>query len=136
LFIFDALDGTISAWNSSLTDAQVMVNNSASGAVYSGLAIDSNGTGNFILAANLAANTIDVFDTKFAPTSLSGKFSDPTLPPGYAPFNVHVFNGQVYVMYALQTAGGGLLPREQVPDISISSTGAAIFSREPFQEGI
>ena len=107
LFIFDALDGTISAWNSSLTDAQVMVNNSTSGAVYTGLAIDSNSTGNFILAANLAANTIDVFDTKFAPTSLSGKFSDPTLPPGYAPFNVHVFNGQVYVMYALQTAGGG-----------------------------
>ena len=107
LFIFDSLDGTISAWNSSLTDAQVMVNNSASGAVYTGLAIDSNSTGNFILAANLAANTIDVFDTKFAPTSLGGKFSDPTLPPGYAPFNVHVFNGQVYVMYALQTAGGG-----------------------------
>jgi uncharacterized protein (TIGR03118 family) len=107
LFIFDALDGTISAWNSSLTDAQLMVNNSASGAVYTGLAIVSNSTGNFILAANLAANTIDVFDTKFAPTSLGGKFSDPTLPPGYAPFNVHVFNGQVYVMYALQTAGGG-----------------------------
>ncbi len=107
LFIFDALDGTIAAWNSSLTDAQVMVDNSASGAVYTGLAIDSNSTGNFILAANLAANTIDVFDTKFAPTSLGGKFSDPTLPSGYAPFNVHVFNGQVYVMYALQTAGGG-----------------------------
>jgi uncharacterized protein (TIGR03118 family) len=107
LFIFDALDGTISAWNASLTDAQVMVDNSASGAVYTGLAIDSNSTGNFILAANLAANKIDVFDTKFAPTSLGGAFSDPTLPPGYAPFNVHVFNGQVYVMYALQTAGGG-----------------------------
>jgi uncharacterized protein (TIGR03118 family) len=107
LFVFDALDGTISAWNSSLTDAQVMVDNSASGAVYTGLAIDSNSSGNFILAANLTANTIDVFDTKFAPTSLSGKFSDPTLPHGYAPFNVHIFNGQVYVMYALQTAGGG-----------------------------
>jgi hypothetical protein len=46
LFIFDSLDGTISAWNSSMTNAEVGVDNSASGAVYTGLTIDNNGTGN------------------------------------------------------------------------------------------
>jgi len=43
-FIFDGQDGTITAWNSSvdLTHALVMVDNSASGAVYKGLAIGTN----------------------------------------------------------------------------------------------
>jgi len=107
LFIFDSLDGTISAWNSSVTDAEVVVDNSATGAVYTGLAIDNNGTGNFVLAANLAANKIDVFDAKFVPTTLSGNFTDPSIPAGYAPFNVHSINNQVFVMYAQQNPAGG-----------------------------
>ena len=107
LFIFDSLDGTISAWNSSVTNAEVVVDNSASGAVYTGLAIDNNGSGNFVLAANLAANKIDVFDAKFAAATLSGNFTDPTIPSGYAPFNVHVINNQVFVTYAQQNPAGG-----------------------------
>lgn len=107
LFLFDSLDGTISAWNSSLTNAVTVVDNSAAGAVYTGLAIANNGTANFILAANLASGKIDVFDTKFAPANLAGNFTDPTLPQGFAPFNVHVLNNQVYVMYAMQTPSGG-----------------------------
>lgn len=107
LFLFDSLDGTISAWNASLTNAQTVVDNSAAGAVYTGLAIANNGTANFIFAANLATNKIDVFDTKFAPADLQGNFADPSIPQGYAPFNVHLLNNQVYVLYALQTPGGG-----------------------------
>jgi uncharacterized protein (TIGR03118 family) len=107
LFIFDSLDGTISGWNTSLTNAQKVVDNSASGAVYTGLAIENNGTANYILAANFAQNEIDVFDNEFARITLSGHFVDPNLPSGYAPFNVHVLNNQVYVMYDLQTPGGG-----------------------------
>jgi uncharacterized protein (TIGR03118 family) len=116
LFIFDALDGTISAWNSNVTNAAVVVDNSASGAVYTGLAIVNNGTGNFLLAANLAANKIEVFDAKFAPATLSGNFTDPSIPPGFAPFNVHVINNQVFVMYAQQNPAGG-------PPTTGSSTG-------------
>lgn len=107
LFLFDSLDGTISAWNSNLTNAVTVVDNSAAGAVYTGLAIANNGTGNFILAANLASAKIDIFDTKFAPANLKGSFTDPSLPQGFAPFNVHVLNNQVYVMYAQQTPNGG-----------------------------
>jgi len=107
LFIFDSLDGTISGWNASLTNAQKVVDNFAAGAVYTGLAIENNGTANYILAANFAQNEIDVFDNEFASITLSGRFVDPNLPPGYAPFNVHVLNNQVYVMYDLQTPGGG-----------------------------
>jgi uncharacterized protein (TIGR03118 family) len=106
-FIFDSLDGSISAWNSNGANAQTVVDNSASGASYTGLAIDNNGTANFVLAANLAKGTIDVFDTKFAPAKLAGAFVDPTIPQGFAPFNVHVLNNQVYVMYAMQAPKGG-----------------------------
>lgn len=107
LFIFDALDGTVSAWNSSLTNATVVVDNSAAGAVYTGLALINNGTANFLLAANLAQNRIDVFDAKFAPATLGGNFTDPSIPSGFAPFNVHVINNQVFVMYAQQNPAGG-----------------------------
>ena len=107
LFLFSGLDGTISAWNTSLTDAKRMVDNSGTGAVYTGLTIASNATDSFILAANMGTHAIDVFDTKFATVSLPGKFIDPTVPPGYAPFNVHALNGKIYVLYAMQTPGGG-----------------------------
>jgi uncharacterized protein (TIGR03118 family) len=107
-FIFDALDGTISAWNPSVTNAVVVANNSASGAVYTGITIVNNGTGNFLLAANFSKNKIDVLDSQFAAASLSGNFTDPSIPSGFAPFNVHVINNQVFVMYAQQNPAGGL----------------------------
>ena len=102
-FLFGSLDGTISAWNSSLANAQTVVDNSAAGAVYTGLAIETTGTSSFILTANFKANKIDVFDTNFAAAKFAGTFVDPTIPQGFAPFNVHVLNNQVYVMYASQT---------------------------------
>ena len=106
-FVFDALDGTISAWNPSVTNAVVVADNSASGAVYTGITIVNNGTGNFLLAANLSKNKIDVFDSKFAPATLGGNFIDPSIPSGFAPFNVHVINNQVFVMYAPQNLAAG-----------------------------
>jgi uncharacterized protein (TIGR03118 family) len=106
-FIFDALDGTISAWNPSVTNAALVVNNSASGAAYTGIAIVNNGTANFLLAADISKNKIDVFDSKFAPAVLSENFTDPSIPSGFAPFNVHVINNQVFVMYAQQNPAGG-----------------------------
>jgi uncharacterized protein (TIGR03118 family) len=107
LFIFDSLDGTISAWNTTVTGAQPIVDNSASGAVYTGLAIVNNSTGNFLLAANLAGSKIDVFDSAFHSATLSGSFADPSLPAGFAPFNVQVINNQVFVMYAQLNPAGG-----------------------------
>jgi uncharacterized protein (TIGR03118 family) len=106
LFIFDALDGTISAWNTNVTDAKLVVDNSATGAAYTGLAIINNGTANYLLAADLTGNKIDVFDSKFAPATLSGNFTDPSIPAGFAPFNVHVIKNQVFVMYGQQNANG------------------------------
>jgi uncharacterized protein (TIGR03118 family) len=104
-FIFATEDGVIAAWSSGTTAIRA-ADRSASGAVYKGLAIGNNGSGNFLYAANFQAGTVDVFDTSFGLTSLSGNFTDPNLPAGYAPFNIQNFGGKLYVTYALKEVGG------------------------------
>ena len=106
IFLFDSEDGTISGWNESVdaTSAVLAVDRSSSGAVYKGLAIGTNQAGIFLYATNFHAGTIDVFDKKFALTRLSGSFSDPNLPSGYAPFGIQNLGGKLYVTYAEQDA--------------------------------
>jgi uncharacterized protein (TIGR03118 family) len=102
-FMFSTEDGTISAWNTG-TLAQVMVDNSAAGAAYEGLAVGTSSLGPTLYAANFNTGNIDVFDGKFAPATLAGSFKDPNLPAGFAPFNVWPVAGKLYVMYAKQNA--------------------------------
>jgi len=68
------------------------------GAVYTGLAINTAGTR--LYAADSALGKVNVFDSSFAPLSLPGAFTDPTLPSGFVPFNVQDIAGKVYVTYA------------------------------------
>jgi uncharacterized protein (TIGR03118 family) len=105
-FIFSTEDGTISGWSPGvdLTHAILVVDNSARGANYKGLALAGNGTGFFLYAADFRNGRIDVFDRTFAPATLPGSFSDPTLPAGYAPFGIQNINGNLYVTYAKQDA--------------------------------
>jgi uncharacterized protein (TIGR03118 family) len=100
-FIFAAEEGTISAWNSG-TVSSLVVDNSASGAVYKGLAIGSNSAGSFLYAPNFRTGKIDVFDSSFASATLTGTFSDPTMALGFAPFNIQNLGGELYVTYARQ----------------------------------
>jgi uncharacterized protein (TIGR03118 family) len=106
VFIFATEDGTISGWNPSVDPANAvrMVDNSASGAVYKGLAIGSNSSGDFLYAANFHAGTIDVFGSDFKPAHLSGSFTDPDIKAGFAPFNIQNLDGNLYVTYAKQDA--------------------------------
>lgn len=103
-FIFATEQGTVSGWNpgASLTSTILKVDNSPSSAIYKGLAIGNNGSGDFLYAANFHSGAIDVFNTTFASTTLTGSFMDPTLPAGYAPFNIENLGGALYVTYALQ----------------------------------
>lgn len=104
-FIFSTEDGTISAWTGG-NNAVLEVNNpnfnSGTDPVYKGLALLNNSTGNFLLATNFRNARIDVFDATFKPAALTGTFTDPTIPAGFAPFSVHVVNDQVYIAYAMQ----------------------------------
>jgi uncharacterized protein (TIGR03118 family) len=114
LFLFGTLDGTIAAWNvSSGTQAVTVVNNSAK-ASYTDIALNTNASGTFLLAANFKQGSVDVFDSTFATHSLAGNFTDATLPTGYSPFGIHSIGGNIYVAYAqvsattFESVGAGL----------------------------
>lgn len=97
-FIFANEDGTISAWGGG--DSTVTVaDRSTSNAVYKGIALANDGTGNFLYAANFKGGKIDVFDKSFTYVT-SKPFSDPGIPAGFGPFNIANIGGQLYVTYA------------------------------------
>src|SRR5262249_25349682 len=110
VFIFASETGQITGWNPRVplpapsTHAQLGV--TVPGAVFKGLAIANNGSGNFLYAADFHNGQIDVFDSQFHQTSLAGSFTDPDLPQGYAPFNIQNLDGKLYVTYAQQDADG------------------------------
>jgi len=105
LFIAATEDGTLAAWNASKgTTAQLAADNSASGAIYKGVAIGTHGGNDFLYATNFSAGTVDVYNSSFKPVSLPGSFSDSNIPKGFAPFNIQNIGGKLYVTYAKQDA--------------------------------
>ncbi len=104
VFLFATLDGTISGWapQSNPNQAIVAVNNSSKGSVYTGLAITNKASGNFLYAADMANNKVDIYDGSF---NFVSSFTDAALPSGFAPFGIQDINGLLYVTFA-STAGG------------------------------
>ena len=104
-FLFSTLDGTISGWSHfDPNNALIGVNNSATGAVYTGLAVTSKASGNFIYAADFANNKVDVYDGTF---KFVKSFTDTSLPAGFAPSGIQDIGGQVYVAFAATSGGSG-----------------------------
>jgi len=106
-FIFATDDGTIQGWQTGSASI-ITVDNSASKAIYKGLAIGNSAVGPTLYAANFHAGTIDTFNSNWAPVKLTGSFFDPIIAPGYAPFNIWMLNNQLYVTYAKQDANKAL----------------------------
>ncbi len=104
VFIFATLDGTICAWSPGVdrNNAQIMV--PGTGASYTGLAITSKASGNFLFAANIATSKVDMFDGTY---TLLGSFTDTTLPAGFTPFGIQDIDGLLYVTFASSTGGAG-----------------------------
>lgn len=104
VFIFSTEDGTISGWNNTVSpgEAVLMVDNSADEAIYKGLAMGSTGQGNFLYVSNFHAGTVEAYDATFAKAVLSGSFTDPNIPAGFAPFGIQNIGGQIMVTYAKQ----------------------------------
>jgi uncharacterized protein (TIGR03118 family) len=101
-FVFAAEDGTIAGWRPALgTTAETLV--SPSDAVYKGLALANVAGNSYLYATNFFSGAIDVFHDAGAP-NLSGNFTDPNLPAGYAPFGIRNLGDKLYVTYAQQDA--------------------------------
>ncbi len=105
-FIFATLDGTISAWASKENKNQsiIAVDDSVSKASFTGLAITSYATGNFLYAADNTNNVIDVYNGSWA---FVKSFGDPNIPSTFSVFGIQDINGLVYVTYAVPNIGAG-----------------------------
>jgi uncharacterized protein (TIGR03118 family) len=108
-FAFCSADGAITGWNSSVNAKQalILLDNSKNNAVYYGCAAatPTGGTPQ-LYVANLNSGKVEVYDQNMNP--IAAAFANPAIPAGYAPFNVQILAGQVWVAYALQnTAKNG-----------------------------
>jgi len=112
-FIFSTENGVIASWlPANGTNAIPQVDNSGlSGAVYKGLAIASSGSQAVLYATDFHNGHVDAFtfnttDLKYETATLSGNFTDPTLPAGYSPFGIQRVGDKLYVTYAVKETGG------------------------------
>jgi uncharacterized protein (TIGR03118 family) len=106
-FIFDTLDGTISAWSPGLAffNAEIAVDNSASKASYTGLAVTNKSSENFLFAADSFNNKVDIYDGTFA---WKGTFAaDPAIPAGFSVFGIRDIDGKVFVSFVSSSGGAG-----------------------------
>ncbi len=105
-FMFCSEDGVISGWNGSLdaTHARVLADNSKTNAVYKGMAMGSTTAGPVLYVANFNSGKVEVYDANMNPIVNAGAFTNPAVPAGFAPFNIQVMNGKVFVVYAVPDA--------------------------------
>jgi len=100
-FLFATESGTIASWAGGANAIISALGDP--GSIYKGLAINEGG--GLLYAANFGLGRIDVYNSNFDLVSSPGGFTDPSLPAGYAPFNIQNIDGMLYVTYAA-TSGG------------------------------
>jgi uncharacterized protein (TIGR03118 family) len=111
-FMFATESGTIRGWNPAVpppppsTQSFVVVDRSAVGAIYKGLAIASTPGGDFLYAADFHNARVDVFDGDFNLVTPPGAFVDRKLKKGFAPFGIQTIGDRIFVAYAKQDAAG------------------------------
>jgi uncharacterized protein (TIGR03118 family) len=103
-FLFVSEDGTISGWRGALGTMAEVLQTGSSANVYKGVAEASIGTNTYLYAANFRNGSIDVLKANSGEPNLTGNFTDPGIPSGFAPFNIQLLGGKLYVTYALQDA--------------------------------
>ena len=103
-FIFDSEAGVLSAWSGAVSGTNADVEFSNKHYVYKGLALASTDGESLLYAANFSKARIDVFDDHFRRVTLRHAFKDAQIPAGFAPFDVQLLDGDLYVSYAKQDA--------------------------------
>jgi uncharacterized protein (TIGR03118 family) len=103
-FLFVSEDGTVSGWRATLGTTAEILQTGSSDKVYKAVAEATVGSNSYLYATNFKNGSIDVIKGNAGAPDLAGNFTDPTIPAGYAPFNIQNINGSLYVTYALQDA--------------------------------
>jgi uncharacterized protein (TIGR03118 family) len=108
-FIVASQDGTVSAWGPDSQgdmpqQALRTIDNSSTGAVYTGIAILRPSSSNpYLVVVNFHSGIAEPY-IGFSPFAPPGDFQDPNLPAGYAPFGIQTVGDQVFITFALQDA--------------------------------
>ena len=79
-----------------------MVDDGDEGAVYKGLAIAETKSGPRLYATDFHNGHVNMYDENFDDLDISGAFTDPILPAGFAPFGIRNLEGSIFVTYAKQ----------------------------------
>ncbi|HEY0869471.1 MAG TPA: TIGR03118 family protein, partial [Acidothermaceae bacterium] len=106
-FIFASEAGWITGWNPNVPttgSTQATPAKQIPNAVFKGLALANFDGANYLYATDFNHAKVDVFDSTFGLQHWNGAFQDSAIPSGYAPFNVQLLNGSLYVTYAKQDA--------------------------------
>jgi uncharacterized protein (TIGR03118 family) len=99
-FIYACEDGRIRAWTPTVptgwsTESEVVVDDAGEAAIFRGVAV----AGGRLYATDFHNGRIDVFDSRWHQTRVSGSFNDPSVPAWYAPDNIQAFGGHLFVTY-------------------------------------
>lgn len=89
----------------SFNTAVVAVDDSASGAVYTGLTLAQYRGNEYLYAADFYNGKIKVYDSGF---NFVSSFTDPHMAAGFAPFNVRNIAGFLFVTFAKQSTPPGI----------------------------
>jgi len=129
-FLFVNEDGTISGWRAALGTNTERFQVASTANVYKGAAIASIGPNTYLYAANFKTGTIDVLKGTTGIPDITGHFTDPNLPAGFAPFNIQNLAGKLYVAYAhINPPGIDELPGPGLGIVDAFDTNGNILSR-------
>ncbi|SDX59301.1 TIGR03118 family protein [Nitrosomonas oligotropha] len=101
-FLFVSEDGTVSGWRPALGSTAETLAVASATSLYKGAAFSTIGSDSYLYAANFHTGAVDVYKGSTLSPALTGTFTDPSLPSGYAPFNIQNLGGTLYVTYAQQ----------------------------------
>ena len=103
-FLFVGENGTIAGWRNALGTTAEKLQLDSPNNVYKGAAFATQAGNSYLYAANFRSGAIDVLKGAASQPDLTGRFTDPNLPAGFAPFNIQNLGGTLYVTYAMQDA--------------------------------
>ena len=103
-FLFVTETGAVAGWRGALGSSAETLKIGLPDDIYKGAAFASIAGTGYLYAADFRGGQIDVLKGNSGAPDLTGGFVDPSLPSGYAPFNIQNLGGTMYVAYALQDA--------------------------------
>jgi uncharacterized protein (TIGR03118 family) len=105
IFLFVSESGGSYGWREVFGQFAEDVRMPADDAGYTGAAFGAFSGSSYLYAADFRAGEIDVLASDEAEPFPDGRFSDPDLPDGYAPYGIANLGGALYVSYAVRGAG-------------------------------